>query len=61
MTNKQPQILGIGNDILEIDRIRQSIKTHGDRFLSRLFTAQEQEYCLKYADAAPHFAGRFSG
>lgn len=54
-------ILGIGNDILEIERIRQSIETHGKRFFSRLFTPQEQGYCLKYADAAPHFAGRFSG
>src|ERR1700733_14299483 len=60
MMNKS-QILGIGNDILEIERIRQSIETHGKRFLSRFFTSQEQEYCLKYADAAPHFAGRFSG
>jgi holo-[acyl-carrier protein] synthase len=60
MMNKA-YILGIGNDILEIERIRQSIESHGEHFLSRLFTPQEQEYCLKYADAAPHFAGRFSG
>lgn len=60
MTNKA-HILGIGNDILEIERIRQSIESHSERFLSRLFTPQEQEYCLKFADAAPHFAGRFSG
>lgn len=53
-------ILGIGNDILEIERIRQSIKTHGERFLTRLFTEQERDYCLKYKDSVPHFAGRFS-
>ena len=53
-------ILGIGNDIIEIDRIRKSIDTHGLRLLSRLFTTKEQDYCLKYKDPVPHFAGRFS-
>ena len=54
-------ILGIGNDILEIERIRQSIESHGKRFLTRLFTEGERNYCLKYKDSVPHFAGRFSG
>ncbi len=54
------QILGVGNDIIEIDRIRSCIAEHGDRFLSRLFTEEERFYCLKHADPAPRFAGRFS-
>lgn len=53
-------ILGIGNDIIEIDRIRNSIDTHGLRLLARLFTTKEQDYCLKHKDPVPHFAGRFS-
>jgi len=53
-------ILGIGNYIIEIERIRKSIDTHGLRLLSRLFTTNEQDYCLKYKDPVPHFAGRFS-
>lgn len=53
-------ILGIGNDIVEIERIRKSIDTHGLRLLSRLFTTKEQDYCLKFKDPVPHFAGRFS-
>lgn len=61
MMNVDPQpILGIGNDIIEIERIRKSIETHGLRILSRLFTTKEQDYCLKYKDPVPHFAGRFS-
>jgi holo-[acyl-carrier protein] synthase len=52
-------ILGVGNDILEIDRIRSAYEAHGKRFLSRLFTEKEQAYCLKYKDPIPHFAGRF--
>ncbi|HEY2810883.1 MAG TPA: holo-ACP synthase [Rhabdochlamydiaceae bacterium] len=61
MTNaNHAPILGIGNDIIEIDRIRKSIDTHGLRLLSRLFTTKEQDYCLKHKDPVPHFAGRFS-
>ncbi len=53
-------ILGLGNDIIEIERIRSSIDNHGYRLISRLFTVKEQDYCLKYKDPIPHFAGRFS-
>jgi holo-[acyl-carrier protein] synthase len=60
MMNHNAPILGIGNDVVEIDRIRKSIDTHGLRLLSRLFTTKEQDYCLKYKDPVPHFAGRFS-
>ncbi|HSX03726.1 MAG TPA: holo-ACP synthase [Rhabdochlamydiaceae bacterium] len=53
-------MLGIGNDIIEIDRIRESITAHGQRFLDRIFTPKEQEYCLNHQDSAPRFAGRFA-
>lgn len=53
-------ILGLGNDILEIERMRQSIERHGHHLLNRLFTVREQDYCFKYKDSAPHFAGRFA-
>lgn len=54
------EILGIGNDIIEIERIRKGIDAHGLRFIERIFTKEEQDYCLKYKDPVPHFAGRFS-
>ncbi len=53
-------MIGLGNDILEIERIRETIKEHGDRFIERLFTKSEQEYCSKYKDPIPHYAARFS-
>jgi holo-[acyl-carrier protein] synthase len=53
-------VKGVGTDIIEIERIRVAIVRHGDRFLDRLFTEIEKKYCLRYKDAAPHFAGRFS-
>jgi len=54
------EVKGIGNDIVEIARIRQSIERHGHHFLSRLFTQKEQDYCYKFQDPAPHFAGHFA-
>ena len=53
-------VQGIGNDIIEISRVRQSIERHGMHFLNRLFTQREQDYCNKYQDPVPHFAGRFA-
>ncbi len=60
MNVEKGPILGIGNDIIEVERIRKSIDTHGLRLIVRLFTTKEQDYCLKYKDPVPHFAGRFS-
>jgi holo-[acyl-carrier protein] synthase len=51
---------GLGNDIVEIERIRQSLERHGQHFLDRLFTQREQDYCYKFKDHVPHFAGRFA-
>lgn len=53
-------ILGVGNDILEIERVREAIESQGDRFIQKLFTLKEQAYCKKHSDPVPHYAARFS-
>ena len=54
-------VLGIGNDIIEIERIRSSIEKYGDHFLDKLFTERERAFCAKFtADPAPHYAARFA-
>jgi holo-[acyl-carrier protein] synthase len=53
-------ILGIGNDIIEIERIHGVIERHGERFLNRTFTRKEQDYCLKHFKSSARFAGRFA-
>ncbi|MFN7174282.1 MAG: holo-ACP synthase [Thermaurantiacus tibetensis] len=35
-------LLGLGSDICNIERIARAIERHGDRFLDRIFTAQER-------------------
>ncbi len=51
-------IIGIGCDIIEIDRIRKAIKNKA--FVERLFTPIEIERSLRFRDPAPYFAGRFA-
>jgi holo-[acyl-carrier protein] synthase len=54
------QILGIGVDIIEVDRIAMSIKRFGDRFLKKIFTPAERDYCSGRPLPAQHFAARFA-
>lgn len=51
---------GIGNDIIEVSRIEANLKKYGQKFLDRIYTLEEQTYCLRHRDAARHFAGRFA-
>lgn len=51
---------GIGNDIIEVERIRRAYLRFPEKFLSTLFTEQESAYCLKKKDPAIHLAGRFA-
>ena len=53
-------ILGIGNDIVEVARIEAILKRYPQRFLDRVFTPEEQSYCLKRKMPALHLAGRFA-
>ena len=50
----------VGIDIVEIYRIQQSIDRFGDRFLQRIFTDKEIEYCHGKSKAAQHYAARFA-
>lgn len=52
--------LSIGNDIVEVDRIHQLSNSHGQRFLSHVFTRNEIEWCQKRQAPHIHFAGKFA-
>lgn len=53
-------IYGIGIDIIEIERIEKSVKRFGEKFLSRIFTSKELEYCMSKASKYQHLAARFA-
>ena len=50
-------MLTTGVDIIEIHRIKQVLDRYGERFLNRLFTPNEIDYCR---GRAPNLAGRFA-
>ena len=53
-------IIGIGNDMMDIRRIEQSIERFGDRFIQRLFTDIEQAKSDRRRERAASYAKRFA-
>ena len=53
-------IIGIGTDIVKVERIEKAIEKWGIRFLKRVFTHTELEYCRNRAREGIHFAARFA-
>src|ERR1700722_4572412 len=53
-------ITGIGIDVIQNDRIRDSIERFSDRFVNRIYTEGEIGYCRKCAVPEIHFAARFA-
>lgn len=53
--------IGCGVDIIEIDRVKESIEQLGDKFLNRVFTDKEIEYCESRKNQKyQHYAARFA-
>ncbi|MGB4867300.1 MAG: holo-ACP synthase [Hyphomicrobium sp.] len=53
-------ILGIGNDICDIRRIEKTLARFGDRFLEKVFTAEERRRATSRAHPAATLAKRFA-
>lgn len=53
-------VIGIGIDIIEIDRIKKSIDRFGERFLNKIFTETEIKYCDSKFNRYQHYAARFA-
>ena len=53
-------IVGTGIDIAEVPRIREAIERHGERFLHRIFTDGEIQYCESKANRVERYAARFA-
>ena len=53
-------IIGMGTDLVEIERIQRSVERFGDRFLRRVYTAGEIAYCTRKKNFAESFAARFA-
>jgi holo-[acyl-carrier protein] synthase len=53
-------ILGIGADLIEVQRIQAACERHGDRFCKRVLRDAEIAYCQGFRVPWPHIAARFA-
>jgi holo-[acyl-carrier protein] synthase len=53
-------VVGVGVDLTEVERIRAAHLKHGAAFLDKIYTPAEQRLCLAKADPYPSLAARFA-
>lgn len=53
-------LIGLGADVIEVERIRGVLERQGERFLNRVFTDEERVYCSKMKFPHKHYAARFA-
>ena len=53
-------ILGIGNDIVSVERIENLLNKFGERFIKKVFTKEEETRSLKNFKPAASLAKRFA-
>ncbi len=53
-------VIGLGTDLVEVGRIRESVARFGDRFLHRVFTEEERRYCAAKRHGEQNLAARFA-
>lgn len=53
-------IIGVGIDVVDIDRVQRMLSEHGGRMLHRLFAEAERTYAMSKAKPALHLAARLA-
>ncbi|HEY0947693.1 MAG TPA: holo-ACP synthase [Opitutaceae bacterium] len=53
-------LVGLGCDVIEVERVRGVLERQGERFLNRVFTDEERAYCFSLKYPHPHLAARFA-
>jgi len=52
-------IFGIGIDIIEVRRV-EKLSQKSDKYVKKIFTQNEIDYCRKFKNGSQNFAGRFA-
>ncbi len=53
-------VLGMGTDLIEIERVKASVERFGERFLDKVFTPGEIAYCMRKKQPEESLAARFA-
>ena len=54
------KIFGIGTDIVNIERMDNSLKKYGSNFKNKIFSKKEISYCEKRKNSSSFYAKRFA-
>ncbi len=54
------ELLGLGCDVIEVERVKGVLERQGARFLDRVFTEEERAYCRGHRAPHLHLAARFA-
>ncbi len=54
-------IIGLGVDLVDVDRVRRLLDRYGEAFRRRCFTDHEWEYAGRFGDPSARLAARFAG
>jgi len=57
---EEGRVLGVGIDLVEVERVQRALERHAEAFRRRVFTDEEQAYCDGMSRPYPHFAARFA-
>ena len=53
-------VVAHGIDMVDCKRLGDAVQRHGDRFLNRIYTPSELDYCMGRKREREHLAGRFA-
>ncbi|MBN1470564.1 MAG: holo-ACP synthase [Syntrophaceae bacterium] len=53
-------IYGVGIDLVENSRMERIVKKWGPKFINRIFSIKEIQYCGKHVYSAIHYGARFA-
>ena len=53
-------ILGIGVDVVDVQRMKELLVDQGETFIHKVFTESERDYCERKPRPYEHFAARFA-
>ncbi len=53
-------VVGVGIDLVELERVRRMVAQYGERLLRRVLTPAEREYAMRHADPVPPIAARLA-
>lgn len=53
-------LVGVGADLIDVERVRGVIERQGEKFIGRVFTDEERAYCGSMKHPYKHYAARFA-